>query len=103
MPPDTPASLIASVSRALLGEVSDKLRCVQFRTNAQQIQLAFFFEGRPSDQDLDSVSAVAAEVAADFPDLTIAEEAVATDQADRIACRDGWHLVYARKEPSLVR
>jgi hypothetical protein len=103
MPPDTQARLFASVCRALWGEVSDKLRCVQFHADSAQIRLLFVFEGPPEEPDVDSVGAIGAEVAADFPGCTVTEETLATDPADQVARRDGWHLAYARKEPALVR
>jgi hypothetical protein len=103
MPPDTQSRLFASVCRALWGEVSNRLRCVQFLADGTEIRLLFVFEGHPEEPDLDSVGAIGAEVAADFPGCTVTEETLATDPADRVARREGWNLAYARKEPSLVR
>jgi hypothetical protein len=99
----SPAEVAASVCRALWGEVSDKLRSVQFGLTANHIALRFFFEGAPGDDELESISDVGAEVAADFPDATLSEEAIATTAESDVPCRDGWHTAYARREATLAR
>lgn len=53
----------ASINRALWGDFSAKLRCVQFKPDKSLITLRFSFDGAPDDSDLDSVSCVGAEVA----------------------------------------
>ncbi len=97
------AEVAASVNRALCGEVSDKLRSVQFRTAAHRIELRFFFEGNPGDDELESIGFVGAEVAADCANATVSEEAVPTAAESDIPCRDGWHTAYARRAATLVR
>jgi hypothetical protein len=99
----SPAEVTASINRALWGEVSDKLRSVQFRAAADRIELRFFFAGDPGDDERDSISSVGAEVAADFPNTKVTEEAVPTVAESDIPCREGWHTVYARKEATLAR
>ena len=98
-----PGEVAASVSRALWGEVSGKLRSVQFRTAEHRIDLRFFFAGNPDNLDLDSISSVGAEVAADFPDYTVAENVIPTRADTEIPCQDGWHTAYVRREPTLAR
>ena len=95
--------VIASINRALWGEVSARLRCVQFKPEKSRITIRFYFEGPPAEDDLESVGFVGAEVAADFPDWTVAEEAVATDPDSPVPHDAGWRIAFARKEPTLVR
>jgi hypothetical protein len=98
-----PAEVAASVGRALWGEVSSKLRSVQFRTVGNRIELGFWLDGGADGDELDSIGRVGAEVAADFPDATVSEEVLATSPDSKIPYREGWHTAYARKEPSLAR
>jgi hypothetical protein len=98
-----PAEVTASVSRALWGEVCDKLRSVQFRMTGRRIDLRFFFDGSPNDDELDSVASMGAEVAADFPDSTVSEEVVPTQADSAIPHRKGWHTAYTGKEATLAR
>jgi hypothetical protein len=98
-----PADVAASVGRALWGEVSPKLRCVQFRTVGKQINLRFTLEGAADGDERDSIGCVGAEVAADFPDARVFEEAIATFPDSDILTQEGWHTAYARKEASMAR
>jgi hypothetical protein len=93
----------ASMNRALWGEVTGHLRWVQFRTAGRHIDLRFLFGGVPGDDDRDAMGAIGAEVAADFADATVCEEAIGTGKQGLPASQPGWHVVYARKEPSLAR
>ena len=93
----------ASVNHALWGEVTSRLRCVQFRTSGHRIDLRFFFDGAPNDDDREAIGPIGAEVAADFADAMVFEEAVGTSRGDPPARQPGWHIVYARKETSLAR
>lgn len=98
-----PAKVTASISRALWGEVSGKLRSVQFRTAGHRIDLRFFFDGSPDGDELDSIGCVGAEVAADFRGATVCEEAVPTQPDSDIPHAEGWYTAYARKEATLAR
>jgi hypothetical protein len=99
----SPARVTASVSRALWGEVSERLRSVQFRMVKDRIELRFFFDGDPNDDERETMGFVGAEVAADFANAAVSEEAVSTTAASDIPCRDGWHTAYARREATLAR
>lgn len=99
----TLGKVTASINRALWGEVSARLRCVQFKPDKSRITLRFSFDSAPNDSDLESVSCVGAEVAADFPKLAVVEEVATTDAGSVSPQQDGWHTAFARKEPSLVR
>ena len=97
-----PSDVVASLNRALWGEVSPALRSVQFTAEPQHIGLRFFFGGTPEHGDIESVNCIGAEVAADFPGCTVSEEVIPTTVGTAIPRQDGWYLAYARKEASLV-
>ena len=98
-----PADVAASVGRALWGEVSPKLRSVQYRTVGNQIEMRFILDGVADGDERDSISCVGAEVAADFPDARVLEEVISTVPDSDIVTQEGWHTAYARKEPSMAR
>jgi hypothetical protein len=98
-----PALVAASVGRALWGEVSSKLRSVQFRASGRDIALRFCYAGNPDDDERDAMGFVGAEVAADFPVATVTEEAIVTATDSETAGTEGWQTAYARKESSLAR
>ena len=102
-PANVMGRVIASINRALWGEVSSKLRSVQFKVEAARISLRFFYEGAADDADRDSVASVGGEVAADFPECAVSEETIATNAAKPIEYEPGWQAAFARKERSLVR
>jgi len=99
----SPAEVTASVSRALWGEVSEKLQSVQFRMAKGRLELLFFSDGDPSDDERQTMGIVGAEVAADFANAAVSEEAVSITQNSCIPWRDGWHTAYARREATLAR
>jgi hypothetical protein len=99
----TLADVVASVGRALLGEVSPNLRAVRFRTAPDQIALCFYYARDPDDSERDSMGSVGAEVAADFSQATVTEEAITVSADSDIPSQDEWHTAYARKELSLAR
>ena len=99
--PGEPA-IAASVNRALWGEISPRVRSVQYEIGPRQIRLRFFFDGPPNAADLDSMGCVGAEVAADFPGRSVNEEAIATEATADLPRGDDWHVAYARKEASLT-
>lgn len=69
------ASVICSLSRALLGAISHNLRgaAVDFAVNGQDqintISLYFYFFTEPSEEDLEDIDVVGTEVTCDFPHL----------------------------------
>jgi hypothetical protein len=59
-------SLLLSVQRALLGEVSPSLRGVTVGWRDHLILLRFYFDGAVTEEDREAMSVVGAEVIADF-------------------------------------
>jgi hypothetical protein len=91
------ASLLLSVQRALLGEVSPALRGVTVGWHDHVIQLRSYFDGPISDEDRESLSCVATEVIADFPEpWTIEEEVIRRDASEEMECLAAW--AYQRRE-----
>jgi hypothetical protein len=76
MHPPTRAALLLSLQRALLGEVPPALRVVSPRLVGEGLEIRFYLNGPVSEEDRESASCVASEVAADFPLLSRVEERV---------------------------
>ena len=55
-----------SIQRALLGEVSDKLRAVTFSVSEIRLDIKFYFDGEVGEDDFESASCVETEVLADY-------------------------------------
>ena len=98
-----PGKVVASIDRALWGEVSSKLRSVQFKSDKDRIRLRFFFAGPPDDADKDFVGSIGAEVAADFPGYSVTEEIIPTEPDSAVSYQEGWQPAFARREPALAR
>jgi hypothetical protein len=98
-----PERVAASVGRALWGEVSPELRSVRFKASGRNIVLRFTYEGDPGDDQREAMGVVGAEVAADFPDASITEEAITIASDSEVAYAERWQTAYARKESSLAR
>ena len=97
----TSAKIIASVNRALWGEVPATLRSVQFKATGRRLGLRFVFDRVPTSGERDTMSCITAEIAADFPNLAIAEDVVAEATKGRLShavVPAGWQVAYARKE-----
>jgi hypothetical protein len=60
-------------------------------------------DGGADSAELDAIGNVGAEVAADFPDATVFEEAVVTSPDSDIVCPEGWHTAFAKSEASMAR
>lgn len=60
-------SVLLSLQRALLGEVFPALRAVTVEWSESAVKFVAYVDGELEDADSDSLSAVAAEVSADFP------------------------------------
>ncbi|WP_422403355.1 hypothetical protein [Pseudomonas sp. GZD-209] len=55
-----------SLQRALLGEVSKKLRAVVFSVSGEALDIRFYFDGEVEERDIESASCVETEVLADY-------------------------------------
>lgn len=55
-----------SIQRALLGEVSERLRVVAFSVSENNLEIRFYFDGVIDGDDLESASCVETEVLADY-------------------------------------
>lgn len=81
------ASLLLSVQRALLGEVSPAVRGVTVGWREHVILLRSYFDGPISAADRDSMSCVGAEVIGDFPEpWTIDDEVIRCDAPAPLEC-----------------
>lgn len=89
-------SIILSVQRALLGEVSPALRGVTVGWNDKSINILCYFDGFISKEDREAMSCVETEVMADFPDLQIDLDVIQCDVPQEMNLLDVW--VYRRRE-----
>ena len=90
--------LLLSIQRALLGEVTPNIRVVTAQIDAQIIVLRWIIDGEISDSFRLDLSAVGAEVVADFATHEVAEEFIRCDAShamDELYLDD---VAYARKE-----
>ncbi|GLH77401.1 hypothetical protein SSBR45G_23090 [Bradyrhizobium sp. SSBR45G] len=86
------------MNRALLGEVSASLREVQYSFSDGNIDIFCVFDGEISEDDRESMSCVATEVTADFPNVTVQEHCLRIDVPDPVPNLPGRVTVFARKE-----
>jgi hypothetical protein len=90
--------LLLSIQRALLGEVTPNIRAVTAAIDESTITLRWIIDGEITDDFRIDLSAVGAEIVADFKSHQIAEEFLRCD-APRLI-RDLYldHIAYVRKE-----
>ncbi|MGW0252410.1 hypothetical protein ACWDYH_37855 [Nocardia goodfellowii] len=86
------------MNRALWGEVFLRLRRVLVRRNEDLISICFIVDGATTDDDKSSMSYVATQVIADFPDCRIEELVVRVDYPTPVEEMDDWYLVFSRRE-----
>ncbi|CAL78920.1 hypothetical protein BRADO5232 [Bradyrhizobium sp. ORS 278] len=78
--------------------MSASLREVRYAFTDGIIDIFCVFDGEISEHDRESMSCVATEVLADFPDVTVQEHCLRIDMPDRIPNLLGHVAVFARKE-----
>lgn len=82
---------------ALLGEVSPALRGVAFGVGDRAVRIAFYYDGRVSEEDRESASCVVTEVIAALPeDTSVSEEVRQFDAPRRLPEPEAW--AYRRRE-----
>lgn len=92
------SALLASVNRALWGEVSAAVRAVFYKVENDCILIRFVVDGLITDSDRESVSCVGGEVVSDFPDLQVEEFIDRLDAPARVVVEPGWEAAFIRKE-----
>ena|SRR5271166_2082228 len=91
--------VILSVNRALWGEVSSSLRSVQVDFGKDEICLFCYFDREISAENIESMSLVVSEVAADFPSDKVREYCIRAYYPTSIKPEeDSRHIVFLRKE-----
>ena len=96
---DRRVHVLLSTQRALLDEVFDNLRAVQVKDDGTTIQIIFYTDAEPDDDDVDSAGCVATEVTADFDDATRVEESLVVLPHPQRLPNDGGTYVFARRPP----
>jgi hypothetical protein len=86
-----------SIQRALLGEISPRLRAVVFSIAGRELDIRFYFDGPISDEDIESASCVETEIIADYEaEDIITVRCIRLDAPETIADAGVW--VYQRRE-----
>lgn len=88
-----------SLQRALLCEISPNLRLVAFEHDDKKKKIAiyFYFDNEITDENKDSASSIAGEVAGDFDEETqVLEECIHLDFPKKLPAHQA--TVYRRKE-----
>lgn len=86
-----------SVQRALLGEVSARVRAVACFVRSGELEVKIYIDGNISEEDLESASCVETEIIADYGENNeIRVVCVRADVPSLVG--DTGHLVYKRKE-----
>jgi hypothetical protein len=90
-------TLKLSVQVALLGEVPGRLVRVTCGLKDRHIQIRAYFSGRVTEEDIERIQCVGAEVIADFPEgYTIDETAVSVDDGEP-EMLDFWAFIRAKQ------
>lgn len=93
--------VLLSLQRALLGEVTPRLRAVTVRHAESSIHFDAYFDGEPNEEERESMSAVETEVMAGFPAThTTTHDVIRLDPPALIPKDRIW--VYFRKELSVA-
>ena len=80
---DPALTLKLSIQRALLGNFSDRLVSLTCGLNGWHIEIRGYFSPGATEEDIERLQSVGAEVIADFPDAyTIEEKCVSADQGE---------------------
>ena len=86
-----------SIQRALLGEISARLRAVVFSIAGRELDIRFYFDGPISEEDIESASCVETEIIADYEAEDIITVRCIRLDTPQIIVDDGvW--VYHRRE-----
>lgn len=91
------ARAILSMSRALLTEVVPALRAASIKWDDKIIKLFFYYDGEISENEIDSISCVSAEVISDYPEHQLEEDSILRVDYPQQILYEG-DLVYYRKE-----
>jgi hypothetical protein len=77
------STLKLSIQRALLGEVTSRLIAVTCGLEERHIQIRAYLSGKVTEEDIERIQCVGAEVIAEFPDgYTIHESAASVDDGE---------------------
>jgi len=89
-------SVILSVQRALLGEVSPALRGVTVGWDEKSITILCYYDRKISPEEREAMSCVETEVMADFPDQQMDLDIIQCDVPLEMKLLDAW--IYRRCE-----
>ncbi len=90
------------LQRALLGEISSRLRGITCAIEGNVVRVRCYFHGEIKDEDMESMSCVESMLLADYhPDICIDLKVERLDYPEPLASRFLMAWIYRRKEPAL--
>ncbi len=90
-------SLKLSIQRALLGEVTGRLIAVTCGLEERHIQIRAYVSGKVTEEDIERIQCVGAEVIADFPDGYPIYESTASVDDGEPEMLDFWAFLRAKQ------
>jgi hypothetical protein len=88
---------LANIQLALLGEISSEVRVISAEIEGEKLSLTWYFDGQPSELDIESASCTETELIADYPvDFELVTHLVQCDYPNIVPKIGIW--VYARRE-----
>jgi hypothetical protein len=90
-------SLKLSIQRALLGEVTGRLIAVTCELEERHIQIRAYVSGKVTEEDIERIQCVGAEVIADFPDGYTIDESTASVDDGEPEMLDFWAFLRAKQ------
>ncbi|MNN50617.1 hypothetical protein D3C81_1652120 [compost metagenome] len=86
-----------NIQRALLGEVSGKVRAIVFSISEKLLDIRFYFDGPVSEDDIEHASCVETEVMADYDEsCRVSVRCIRLDMPTPIGDNGTW--VFMRRE-----
>jgi hypothetical protein len=84
------------MNRALWGEVSPALRAAYIKWNESSVNLYFYYDGKVSEEDIESADCIAAEFISSYPEYQLEVLTLRWDYPKKIS--NNGELVYLRRE-----
>jgi hypothetical protein len=90
--------ILLSAQSALLGNITNNIRCISCDLIGENIVLRAVFDGEVADEDIESMEEAGSQVASHFDDGEVSVECVRIDTPNSFVQERLSLLVYQRKE-----
>ncbi len=93
------ASVLLSIQRALLGEITPNIRGITCAWSKSEIKIRCYFEGEITDENEESMDCVEGEIMADFPNIKLIDlKCLTINMPESLNKHTLMSWVYMRKE-----